>query len=150
VGTQGVFSKARGGYEALSTSSAISRRLRVSRGICLPSDCPMHFICGSRDVIHSWAIPGLGIKIDCVPGYNSHRRVLLRWRGIYWGQCMEVCGRYHHWMPILVHVTHKDIFLSWCVAYLGLLVHAKPSPSALGEDWLKAGGLDAVRGALGR
>jgi heme/copper-type cytochrome/quinol oxidase subunit 2 len=81
----------------------------------------MHVICGSKDVIHSWAIPGLGIKIDCIPGFNSHRRVLLRWRGVYWGQCMEVCGRYHHWMPILIRVTHKDQFLSWCLAYLRAL-----------------------------
>jgi heme/copper-type cytochrome/quinol oxidase subunit 2 len=39
----------------------------------------------------------LGIKIDAIPGFNSHRRVIFRWRGLYWGQCMEVCGRYHHW-----------------------------------------------------
>lgn len=72
------------------------RRLRVTKGISLPSDAPVHLIAGSKDVIHSWAVPGLGVKIDCIPGYNSHRRVLFRWRGVYWGQCMEVCGRYHH------------------------------------------------------
>jgi heme/copper-type cytochrome/quinol oxidase subunit 2 len=72
------------------------RRLRTSKAVVLPSDVPMHIICGSKDVIHSWAIPGLGIKIDCIPGFSSHRRLILRWRGTYWGQCMEVCGRYHH------------------------------------------------------
>lgn len=46
---------------------------------------------------------------------------MLRWRGAYWGQCMEVCGRYHHWMPILIHVVHKDIFLGWCLSYLKLI-----------------------------
>lgn len=92
------------------------RRMRVTAGVLLPSDVPIHLICGSKDVIHSWAIPGLGIKIDCIPGYNSHRRLLLRWRGLFWGQCMEVCGRYHHWMPILVRVVHVDVFCMWALA----------------------------------
>jgi len=97
------------------------KRLRVSKGICLPSDFNIHIICASKDVIHSWAIPGLGIKIDCIPGFNSHRKVLFRWRGLYWGQCMEVCGRYHHWMPILIRIVHKDLFLSWCLSFLRAL-----------------------------
>jgi hypothetical protein len=63
----------------------------------------------------------LGVKIDCIPGFNSHRRALFRWRGLYWGQCMEVCGRYHHWMPILVKIVHKDLFLMWCLSFLRLL-----------------------------
>ena len=68
----------RQGYLPLSSDISASRRLRVTKGITLPSDTPIHIICGSKDVIHSWAIPGLGIKIDCIPGYNSHRRLLLR------------------------------------------------------------------------
>lgn len=87
---------ARAGYTAMQTDIAAMRRLRVTKGVYLPSDTPMHGIFGSKDVIHSWAIPGLGVKIDCIPGYSSHRRLVLRWRGLFWGQCMEVCGRYHH------------------------------------------------------
>lgn len=97
------------------------KRLRTSKAVCLPSDIPMHIVCGSKDVIHSWAIPGLGIKIDCIPGFSSHRRLTIRWRGTFWGQCMEVCGRYHHWMPILIHVTHRDLFISWCLSFLKAL-----------------------------
>ena len=66
------------GYVPLNSAISVSRRLRVTKGVTLPSDTPMHVICGSKDVIHSWAIPGLNVKIDCVPGYNSHRRLLLR------------------------------------------------------------------------
>jgi len=84
------------GYLPIDADITQQRRLRVTKGIYLPADVPMHGIFGSKDVIHSWAIPGLGVKIDCIPGYSSHRRLLLRWRGLYWGQCMEVCGRYHH------------------------------------------------------
>lgn len=109
---------ARSGHSLANDEIGSLRRLRVTKGIYLPSDIPMHAVCASKDVIHSWALPGLNIKIDCIPGYNSHRRLMLRWRGAYWGQCMEVCGRYHHWMPILVNVVHKDIFLSWCLVYL--------------------------------
>jgi heme/copper-type cytochrome/quinol oxidase subunit 2 len=65
-------------YKQMSNTSASLRRLRVTRGLCLPADVAFHAVCSSKDVIHSWAIPGLGIKIDCIPGYNSHRRVLLR------------------------------------------------------------------------
>jgi hypothetical protein len=131
--------RARQGYVPLSSSISASRRLRVTKGISLPSDTPMHIICGSKDVIHSWAIPGLGVKIDCIPGYNSHRRLLLRWRGAYWGQCMEVCGRYHHWMPIMVNVVHPALFADWCLTFLrGLDTQAHggavgPAPAGLAE-----------------
>ncbi len=99
-------------YTAIPSDVRTVRRLRASKAVCLPSDVPLHIVCGSKDVIHSWAIPGLCVKIDCIPGFSSHRRLTLRWRGAFWGQCMEVCGRYHHWMPILVQVTHRDLFLS--------------------------------------
>lgn len=66
------------GFDFLRSDIGSVRRLRVTKGICLPSDYPIHIICGSKDVIHSWAIPGLGVKIDCIPGYNCHRRVLFR------------------------------------------------------------------------
>lgn len=120
---------ARAGHSLVNDEIGSIRRLRVTKGIYLPSDIPMHVICASKDVIHSWALPGLNIKIDCIPGYNSHRRLLMRWRGAYWGQCMEVCGRYHHWMPILINVVHKDIFLGWCMSYLRLIEARSQSSS---------------------
>ena len=113
--------KSRFDYKEINNNISNIKRLRVSKGICLPSDFSIHIICASKDVIHSWAIPGLGIKIDAIPGFNSHRRVIFRWRGLYWGQCMEVCGRYHHWMPILIRIVHKDLFLSWCLSFLKAL-----------------------------
>ena len=73
----------RAGFTRAAEDVGMQRRLRVTKGVSLPSDVPMHVVCGSKDVIHSWAIPGLNIKIDCIPGFNSHRRLLLRWRGLY-------------------------------------------------------------------
>jgi heme/copper-type cytochrome/quinol oxidase subunit 2 len=123
----------RNGYTGIQADVGSMRRLRVTKGVYLPSDTPMHGIFGSKDVIHSWAIPGLGVKIDCIPGYSSHRRLLLRWRGLFWGQCMEVCGRYHHWMPILVRVVHRDVFLSWCLTYIRLLAPRAQASVAINE-----------------
>ena len=71
------------GYTPYSDNVGDIRRLRVTKGIALPTDTPIHGIFGSKDVIHSWAIPGLGLKIDCIPGFNSHRRVYLQARGLY-------------------------------------------------------------------
>ena len=67
-----------GGFAAMQLDVGSMRRLRVTKGVYLPSDVPMHGIFGSKDVIHSWAIPGLGVKIDCIPGFSSHRRLVLR------------------------------------------------------------------------
>ena len=139
-------SRPRQGYLPLNSDISASRRLRVTKGITLPSDTPMHVICGSKDVIHSWAIPGLNVKIDCIPGYNSHRRLLLRWRGAYWGQCMEVCGRYHHWMPIMVNVVHPALFADWCLTFLRGL----DSQSANGPTTLPPLDLEALLKPLGR
>lgn len=68
----------RSGYQAIRSDIGSQRRLRVTKGIYLPADIPLHGIFGSKDVIHSWAIPGMGIKIDCIPGYSSHRRIICR------------------------------------------------------------------------
>lgn len=68
----------RTGYSPINAEISSQRRLRVTKGVYLPADVPMHGIFGSKDVIHSWAIPGLGVKIDCIPGYSSHRRLVFR------------------------------------------------------------------------
>lgn len=71
-------STVRSGYAPIQLGVSNMRRLRVTQGIYLPADLPIHGIFGSKDVIHSWAIPGLGVKIDCIPGYSSHRRLFFR------------------------------------------------------------------------
>jgi heme/copper-type cytochrome/quinol oxidase subunit 2 len=71
-------------------------RLQANGAIAMPTEMRLHILASSKDVIHSWAIPSAGIKIDCVPGYSSHRIVIFLVHGIFWGQCMEICGRYHH------------------------------------------------------
>jgi len=74
----GKFVGKRAGYAGIQPGVSNMRRLRVTQGIYLPADLPIHGIFGSKDVIHSWAIPGLGVKVDCIPGYSSHRRLFFR------------------------------------------------------------------------
>jgi heme/copper-type cytochrome/quinol oxidase subunit 2 len=84
----------------------------------MPIEIRLHILASSRDVIHSWAIPSAGIKIDCVPGYSSHRVTIFLVSGIFWGQCMEICGRFHHWMPIVVYFMKRDLFFLWCTHFM--------------------------------
>jgi heme/copper-type cytochrome/quinol oxidase subunit 2 len=93
-------------------------RLQATGAIAMPIEIRLHILASSRDVIHSWAIPSAGIKIDCVPGYSSHRITVFLVSGIFWGQCMEICGRFHHWMPIVVYFMKRDLFFLWCTHFM--------------------------------
>ncbi len=93
-------------------------RLQNDKAVCMPTDTRIQILTWSKDIIHSWAIPSAGIKIDCIPGYSSHKVFNLLLTGIYYGQCMEICGRFHHWMPIVVYFVRRDLFLFWCTNFL--------------------------------
>lgn len=99
---------------AESFSVSLSRRLlRTKKTIVLPAYVNIGLITNSYDVIHSWFIPGLGIKLDCVPGRSTHHVVYLDSVGFFYGQCAEICGRYHHHMPIRLCVLPFEHFLVW-------------------------------------
>ena len=92
----------------------ISRRLlRTNRILLLPININLTIITNSFDVIHSWYIPGLGIKLDCVPGRSTHHNLNIQSAGFYYGQCAEICGRYHHHMPIRICAVSFQHFLLW-------------------------------------
>lgn len=93
-------------------------KLQATGAVAMPIEIRLHILASSRDVIHSWSIPSAGIKIDCVPGYSSHRITIFLVSGIFWGQCMEICGRFHHWMPIIVYFMKRDMFFLWCTHFL--------------------------------
>lgn len=95
-------------------------RLHATGAIAMPIEIRLQILASSKDVIHSWAIPSAGIKIDCVPGYSSHRVMIFLVSGIFWGQCMEICGRYHHWMPIVIYFMKRDLFFLWCTHFVFL------------------------------
>lgn len=89
------------------------RLLRVKRTLVIPAHVNITAITNSYDVCHSWFIPGLGLKLDCVPGRATHHTFYVDNVGFYYGQCAEICGRYHHHMPIRVCALPFEHFLVW-------------------------------------
>ena len=93
-------------------------KLHADGAVAMPTEIRLHVVTSSKDIIHSWAIPSAGIKIDCIPGFSSHRVTVFLVSGIFWGQCMEICGRFHHWMPIIVYFMRRDLFFLWCSHFM--------------------------------
>jgi heme/copper-type cytochrome/quinol oxidase subunit 2 len=89
------------------------RLLRTKRTLVLPAHVNLTAITNSYDVVHSWFIPGLGLKFDCIPGRSTHHTFFVENVGFYYGQCAEICGRYHHHMPIRVCALPFEHFLVW-------------------------------------
>lgn len=89
------------------------RIIRTKRTLVLPAHVNITLITNSFDIVHSWFIPGLGIKLDCVPGRSTHHTFYIDNVGFYYGQCAEICGRYHHHMPIRVCALPFEHFLVW-------------------------------------
>lgn len=111
--------------QAYSRSDAVrsyyhnKRLLWVNKQIILPTDMPLTIITNSYDVIHSWFLPGLGLKLDCVPGRATHHTIYIERSGYYYGQCAEICGRRHHHMPIKILALPFSHFLYWWNIRLG-------------------------------
>jgi len=83
-------------YKHMRKSIANMVRIQADKAVAMPIDTRIQLLTVSKDIIHSWAIPSAGIKIDCIPGYSSHKVTIFLLSGVYWGQCMEICGRFHH------------------------------------------------------
>lgn len=95
-------------------NSMLSKRLlRTKKILVLPAHVNLTLITNSYDVTHSWFIPALAVKLDCVPGRSTHHILHIENVGLYYGQCAEICGRYHHHMPIRVCALPFDHFLIW-------------------------------------
>lgn len=89
------------------------RLLDVDNRVVVPVDTHIRFICTGQDVIHDFAVPALGVKIDCVPGRLNQVSVIVQREGVYYGQCSEICGVYHGFMPIVVEAVSLEKYLSW-------------------------------------
>jgi hypothetical protein len=89
------------------------RMLRTKRSLVLPAHVNLGLLTNSYDVVHSWFLPSLGIKLDCVPGRSTHHVFFCDAVGFYYGQCAEICGRYHHHMPIRLCILPFEHFNVW-------------------------------------
>ncbi len=89
------------------------RLLEVDHRVVLPVDTTVRVLVTAGDVIHSWAIPAFGVKKDAVPGRTNETWLRVEKEGVYYGQCSEICGINHGFMPIAVEVVSKEAFAEW-------------------------------------
>ncbi|MGV8961573.1 MAG: cytochrome c oxidase subunit II [Stenotrophomonas sp.] len=96
--------------------------LEVDNRLVLPVDTKVRFVITADDVIHAWWVPALGWKQDAVPGFINERWTSIDTIGVYRGQCAELCGKDHGFMPIVVEAVSKEDFKKW-------LASRKPAPA---------------------
>jgi len=89
------------------------RLLEVDNSLVLPIHTHIRMLITATDVLHSWAVPSLGIKIDAVPGRLNQTSFFMTRPGVFRGQCSELCGVGHGFMPIVVEGVDLDTYLSW-------------------------------------
>nr|ABY55931.1 cytochrome oxidase subunit II [Lophoglossus haldemanni] len=89
------------------------RLLDVDNRIILPFNTQVRVLVTATDVIHSWTIPSLGVKIDATPGRLNQTNFLMNRSGLFFGQCSEICGTNHSFMPIVIESVPVNTFMSW-------------------------------------
>jgi cytochrome c oxidase subunit 2 len=87
--------------------------LEVNNRLLLPVGVPIKLIITSSDVLHSWAVPSLGIKVDAIPGRLNQFVVEIKRQGVFYGQCSELCGVLHGFMPIVIQAVSFYTFENW-------------------------------------
>ncbi len=89
------------------------RLFEVDNRVIVPINTNVRVITTSTDVLHSWAVPAFGVKRDSVPGRLNESWFNVKKEGVYYGQCSELCGVKHGFMPIVVEAVSKEKFQSW-------------------------------------
>nr|YP_009704458.1 cytochrome c oxidase subunit II [Deuterodon giton]AXY96063.1 cytochrome c oxidase subunit II [Deuterodon giton] len=89
------------------------RLLETDHRMVVPMDSPIRILISSDDVIHSWAVPALGVKTDAMPGRLNQTAFIAARPGVYYGQCSEICGANHSFMPIVVEAVPLTHFENW-------------------------------------
>nr|ANO46088.1 cytochrome oxidase subunit II [Leptothorax kutteri] len=94
------------------------RLLDVDNRCILPFKFPIRMLTTSMDVIHAWAIPALGIKMDSTPGRLNQTMLFMNRPGLFFGQCSEICGTNHSFMPIVIESTNFINFKNWLIYFI--------------------------------
>nr|WAR51328.1 cytochrome c oxidase subunit II [Crocidura suaveolens mimula]WAR51341.1 cytochrome c oxidase subunit II [Crocidura suaveolens mimula]WAR51354.1 cytochrome c oxidase subunit II [Crocidura suaveolens mimula]WAR51367.1 cytochrome c oxidase subunit II [Crocidura suaveolens mimula]WAR51380.1 cytochrome c oxidase subunit II [Crocidura suaveolens mimula] len=89
------------------------RLLEVDNRAILPMEMTIRVLVTSEDVLHSWAVPSLGLKTDAIPGRLNQTTLLATRPGLYYGQCSEICGSNHSFMPIVLELVPLKTFEKW-------------------------------------
>lgn len=94
------------------------RLLEVDNRVVLPVELTIRMLISSEDVLHSWAIPSLGLKTDAIPGRLNQTTLLSTRPGLYYGQCSEICGSNHSFIPIVLEIIPLKYFEKWSSSIL--------------------------------
>lgn len=114
-------------YEDLSFDSYIIptselkpglRLLEVDNRVVLPIEITIRMLVSSEDVLHSWAVPSLGLKTDAIPGRLNQTTLISSRPGLYYGQCSEICGSNHSFIPIVLELVPLKYFEKWSASIL--------------------------------
>ena len=89
------------------------RLLEVDNRTVLPFNTQIRILITAADVLHSWTVPALGVKVDATPGRLNQTRFLTNRPGLFYGQCSEICGANHSFMPIVIERVPTPTFISW-------------------------------------
>nr|QKX48628.1 cytochrome c oxidase subunit II [Allacma fusca] len=93
------------------------RLLDTDNRVVIPFNTQVRNLISSADVIHSWAVPSLGVKADAIPGRLNQVSFLINYPGLFYGQCSEICGANHSFMPITVEATYTEFFKKWISSF---------------------------------
>nr|YP_010948054.1 cytochrome c oxidase subunit II [Stomias boa]WMI35082.1 cytochrome c oxidase subunit II [Stomias boa] len=89
------------------------RLLEADHRMVVPAESPIRVLVSAEDVLHSWAVPALGVKMDAVPGRLNQTAFIASRPGVFYGQCSEICGANHSFMPIVVESVPLEHFENW-------------------------------------
>jgi cytochrome c oxidase subunit 2 len=122
------------------------RLLEVDNRVVLPVDTEIRILMTSDDVIHNWAVPAFGIKLDTVPGRTNETWVKITKPGTYYGQCSELCGVNHGFMPVAIDAVSKENFKKWVA--MAQKEFAKVDEAPAGKPTVKAAKTTPAESAL--
>nr|AFU50231.1 cytochrome c oxidase subunit II [Copelatus sp. MJTNT-2012] len=89
------------------------RLLDVDNRVVLPFNSQVRILVSAMDVLHSWTVPALGVKVDATPGRLNQTNFFINRPGLFYGQCSEICGANHSFMPIVIESVPTNIFIKW-------------------------------------
>ncbi|WGF86945.1 cytochrome c oxidase subunit II [Marinivivus vitaminiproducens] len=109
------------------------RLLETDNRVVIPAGTDIRILVTAGDVLHSWAMPSMGVKTDAVPGRVNETWIRAEEPGVYYGQCSELCGQLHGFMPITIEAKTREEFDAWA--------------QQAAEEFAKADGFDVAAGA---
>ena len=129
--------------EEIDPAAGQVRQLSVDNPVYLPVNKNIRVLFTSSDVLHAWALPAAGVKLDNVPGRVNETWMRIEKPGVYYGQCSELCGTGHGYMPIEVRAVSQEEFDAWVAKAREEYAQADETPDGAPE--LRLAGLAAAR-----